>query len=242
MLPRKRSKWLTRQLKRIRKAAGDARDLDVLAPRLTAACDGDRSAAGIALLERLALARRAAQPPIGAIYRKLAKRGFTRRAKKLVAKLDWRQDDLTPTFKNVAQTELRNLAVTFFSAAEADFGSTLALHEFRIATKQLRYTMEVFADAFAPTFRKELYPMVEELQEKLGAINDHANARDRYLTWLDDTQIEAQRLLLGTLIAQETAGLQQATQSFRDWWTPVRAAELKSRFWQEILPSELRCA
>ena len=29
--------------------------------------------------------------------------------------------------------------------------------------------MEVFADAFAPTFRKELYPMVEELQEKLGA-------------------------------------------------------------------------
>ena len=29
MLPRKRSKWLTRQLKRIRKAAGDARDLDV---------------------------------------------------------------------------------------------------------------------------------------------------------------------------------------------------------------------
>ena len=64
MLPRKRSKWLTRQLKRIRKAAGDARDLDVLAPRLTAACDGDRSAAGIALLERLALARRAAQPPI----------------------------------------------------------------------------------------------------------------------------------------------------------------------------------
>lgn len=242
MLPRKRSKWFTRQLKRIRKAAGEARDLDVLAPRLAEACNDNRSAAGIALLERLALERRAAQPPIREIYDKLMQRGFRQRAKKMLAKLRWRHDESPPTFRSVAQTQLRAAAAPFFFAAEADFASALALHEFRIATKQLRYAMEVFADAFAPTFRKELYPLVEDLQEKLGPINDHADARDRYLAWLDDTQNESQRSLLGTFIAQETAALQQAIQSFREWWTPARAGDLKARFWQEILPNELRCA
>ncbi len=242
MLPRKRCKWFTKQLNRVRRAAGEARDLDVLGPRLAAACSADRSAAGIALMERAALARRAAQPPIAAIYRKLLKRSFLRRVKKLLGKVYWRQATAPAAFRTVAQLQLRSLATEFFSAAEGDFTSTLALHQFRIATKQLRYAMEVFADAFAPTFRKELYPLVEELQEKLGGINDHADARDRYLTWLDDAQTESQRLLLGKLIAQETAGLQQTTQSFRDWWTPTRGADLKARFWQEIMPSELRCA
>ncbi len=103
--------------------------------------------------------------------------------------------------------------------------------------------MEVFAEAFAPTFRKELYPLVEELQEKLGTINDHADARDRYLTWIDDTQNESQRLLLGKLIAQETAALQQTTAKLSPTGgPPTRAADLKARFWQEIMPSELRCA
>lgn len=242
MLPRKRSKWFSKQLNRVRKAAGEARDLDVLAPRLAATCKSERSAAGIALMERLALARRAAQPPIAAIYRRLAKRGFPRRVKKLLGKVYWRQATAPAAFRTVAQLQLRTMATEFFLAAEGDFGSTLALHQFRIATKQLRYAMEVFVDAFAPSFRKELYPLVEELQEKLGAINDHANARDRYLTWIDDTQNESQRLLLGQLISQETTGLQQTTHAFRDWWTPARAADLKARFWQEILPSELRCA
>ena len=132
--------------------------------------------------------------------------------------------------------------LTFFSAAEGDFSSALALHEFRIATKQLRYAMEVFADAFARLSAKNCIRWWKSCRKSSGPINDHANARDRYLTWLDDTQIESQRLLLGTLIAEETAGLQHATRSFRDWWTPVRAAELKARFWQEILPSELRGA
>lgn len=242
MLPRKRCKWFTRQLKRIRRAASEARDLDVLGLRLAAACNDDRSVAWIALLERVALERRAAQPPIRAIYRKLLKRGFRRRVNKLLAKLHWRLENSPPTFRIVAQAQLRGLAAPFFSAAEGDFASTLALHEFRIAAKQLRYAMEVFADAFAPTFRKELYPLVEELQEKLGTINDHADARDRYLAWLDDTQNESQRLLLGNLIALDTAALQQAAQDFRQWWTPARAADLKTRFWQEILPGELRCA
>jgi CHAD domain-containing protein len=116
------------------------------------------------------------------------------------------------------------------------------MHEFRIAGKELRYAMEIFAAAFAPSFRKELYPTVEELQGKLGAVNDRATHRERYLGWLDDTADEPQRQLLGKLIAAETAALQSSIRDFRQWWTSQRSAEFKAQFWREISPSELRCA
>ncbi len=102
--------------------------------------------------------------------------------------------------------------------------------------------MEVFAAAFGPAFREQLYPLIEDLQEKLGAVNDHANAQNRYLQWLDETRDESQRLILGKLIAVETAALQSSTKAFLNWWTPARAADLKARFWSEVQPTEIRCA
>jgi CHAD domain-containing protein len=243
MLPPKRSKWFRKQLKQLRGKAGEARDLDVLAQHVNTVCQADHAAGCGALLERISDARRAAQPAITKIYEKLEERNFRRRVKRLVKKIEWRVEHRQePTYQGMARAGLRPLAVDFFNAAQGDFESILAMHEFRIAGKHLRYAMEVFAAAFDPSFRKELYPMVEELQMKLGAGNDHANNRDRCLAWLDETTDESQRLVLSKVIALETAGLQASMREFRHWWTADRAAELKARFWMEISPSEARCA
>jgi CHAD domain-containing protein len=243
LLPSRRRRWFEKRLKQIRGTAGIARDLDVLAARLSAACNGDGSAGCTALLERVAAARRAAQPAIRKLYEDLKDRRFRRRIKKLVNKISRKsRSDETPSYLAAAQSGLQPLAAAFFSASEADFDCTLSLHEFRIAGKQLRYAMEVFAAAFSPAFREELYPIVEQLQEKLGAVNDHANTRNRYLAWLDETQDESQRLVLSKLIAVETAALQTSTRGFRDWWSPARAANLKARFWSEVSTGEARCA
>ncbi|HZZ26945.1 MAG TPA: CHAD domain-containing protein [Pirellulales bacterium] len=243
MLPRKRSRWFRKQLKRLREAAGEARDLDVLAQHVGAVCEADHSPGCGSLLERISEARRAAQPAITEIYHKLKQRAFRRRVKKLVGKIRWRSDNgEAPSYSTAAQIGLRPLATAFFLAAEADFESILAVHEFRIAGKHLRYAMEVFAAAFNPIFRKELYPVVEELQNKLGAVNDRSNNRDRCLAWLDETRDESQRLILSKIISLETTAFQAAMREFRQWWTPERTAELKARFWQEIAPSEARCA
>ena len=59
---------------------------------------------------------------------------------------------------------------------------------------------------------------------------------------LEPSEITQQSLHLGKLIALETAELQRCTREFRAWWTHDRAADLKARFWQEVSPSELRCA
>ncbi len=53
------------------------------------------------------------------------------------------------------------------------------LHQVRIAGKRLRYAMEVFADCFSLSFREELYPRVEEMQEILGRANDSHVAEAR---------------------------------------------------------------
>ncbi len=53
------------------------------------------------------------------------------------------------------------------------------LHQVRIAGKRLRYAMEVFADCFDPTFRDEIYPRVEQMQEILGRANDSHVASER---------------------------------------------------------------
>jgi CHAD domain-containing protein len=240
MAPGKRSKWFARQLKRLRKTAGKARDLDVLIARLEKTCPDDNGRDE--LLNQLSEQRLAAQGPIRKIYRQLKERRFRQRIKALAKRVAWCGHAAEPSFFSAAQARLRIVAASFFSTAETDLESTLAMHEFRLATKQFRYAMELFAGAFAESYRKELYPLVEELQEKLGAVNDHVTARDSYLAMLDNTLEVDQQKLLSRLIAIETAAINQAMASFRQWWNSGRAASLKARFWQEISGNEICCA
>ena len=63
--------------------------------------------------------------------------------------------------------------------ATADLSSYAQLHQVRIAGKRLRYAMEVFADCFPESFRLELYPQIESMQEILGRANDSHVACER---------------------------------------------------------------
>ncbi len=101
---------------------------------------------------------------------------------------------------------------------------------FALPANAVRYAMEVFAAAFDPAFRRDLYPVVEELQMKLGHVNDHANNRDRCLAWLDESTDESQRLVLSKVIALETAALQARMREFRIWWTPRPSCRFESAF------------
>src|SRR5262249_5047583 len=90
MLPPKRCRWFRKQLKQLRNKAGEARDLDVLAQHVNTVCQAENSAGCGALLERIADARRQAQPAIAEIHEKLERRSFRKRVKRLVKKIEWR--------------------------------------------------------------------------------------------------------------------------------------------------------
>jgi CHAD domain-containing protein len=94
--------------------------------------------------------------------------------------------------------------------------------------------MEIFAGAFEDSFRQTLYPLVADLQERLGGINDHVTAQ-RYLTaWRAETQAEAVQQALDAGIQLEQQALENAQREFLAWWTPQRREELRTQFAQYV--------
>ena len=81
------------------------------------------------------------------------------------------------------------LPESFFESIPGDTSDMAALHQFRIRAKSLRYAMELLAAAFGPELREVHYPVVEEVQERLGRINDHVAARDRFRNWATDERV-----------------------------------------------------
>ncbi|HEY1783945.1 MAG TPA: hypothetical protein VGG30_00300, partial [Pirellulales bacterium] len=95
---------------------------------------------------------------------------------------------------------------------------------------RVRYTIEIFVGAFGPEMQQEIYPLVTEIQEKLGKINDHVTAAGLYTGWLDRVEDADIADLLRALIAAEDQAIDQGRQAFLDWWSPARSDDLRRRF------------
>ncbi|HEX4148104.1 MAG TPA: CHAD domain-containing protein [Pirellulales bacterium] len=225
-------RWVRKQLKRIRKAAGDARDFDVLALRLHGQQpEGD--ADWQFLLARINECREQARQPVKELWQRLRGKHFRRRIGELVKRVHWRPDghgSEEPGFAQAARDRMREVADAFFIASSGDLSDLSNLHEFRILGKQLRYAMELYHAAFGPEFRGELYPQIEEVQEKIGVTIDHATAIERYEDWLacwDEPRLAAP---LGELLQRQRTALAASRQSFAQWWTDERAKQLQQQF------------
>jgi CHAD domain-containing protein len=243
-LPKRRGRWLRKQLKRLRKAAGDARDLDVLRIRWTKELESLPAGQSALLLEQVKRRRRKAQWPIEDAYHRLASKRFPRKARKLTKRLRYRGEKESPTnngapqngsadnqhLQSLAVTSLRQLLVPYFAAASAELHDTEALHAFRIQSKAVRYAMEIFAGAFDDSFRQALYPIVADLQERLGRVNDHVTAQRFLTTWRAESQAEAVQQALDAGIELEQQALDAAHQEFLTWWAPQRRDDLRSQF------------
>ena len=112
------------------------------------------------------------------------------------------------------------------STAESELKDIVALHAFRIQGKHVRYAMEIFAGAFDEAFRSELYPQVESLQERLGAINDHVTADAYLVQWHAETDSDGLRKAIEIARRREQGSMEKLQQEFLDWWTPERRARL----------------
>lgn len=231
-LPKRRGRWLKKQLKRIRKAAGSARDLDVLRIRWTEEL-GELPASQLALLlEQVKRRRRRAQWPIEDVFHKLSSKRFPRRARKLTRRIGFRGEQAAfhDTIESLARCELRRMLVPYFEAAAADMHDTQRLHAFRIESKHLRYAMEIFAGAFDEDFRKQVYPLVADLQDRLGRINDHVTAEAYLMAWRNETDAPAVQQALEAGIDLEQRALETRRQEFLAWWTCERRQEMFRQF------------
>src|SRR5262245_47841858 len=175
----KKARELRKSVRRIRRAAGEARDWDVFLDVL-AAWAPKRPAAeqhGLDLLRGYAFT-----------HRQEAQAGLADVAD--TAPENPEDDDIQ---SDSDPKRLADLALATLDPVLNDFDTLMAkdladyshLHQIRIAGKRLRYAMEVFADCFAPKFRDELYPAIEEMQEILGDANDSHVAQQRLVDLRD---------------------------------------------------------
>jgi CHAD domain-containing protein len=223
-LPRKEHRWMRKRLKKVRRAAGDARDLDVFAQRLERE-GGERVAP---VLTMVAERRRQVQPAIVEVAERCRHEDqFVRRTSELLLGIRSPKDrKKSPmSFEDFARRQLHTSATEFFRVLPDDAADTTALHQFRIRSKELRYAIELLASGVEPIVRDEHYPVVEELQERLGRINDHVVARNQLIDWAR-TENVAMRELLCDLACHENVEAKSRLADFREWWTPSLVEKL----------------
>ncbi len=220
LLPKKRRKWLNRSLDEIRRSAGDARDDDVFSLRLAADREDPRAAL---VLADVRTQRCSAQRQIDRLYQKMFKSGrFERGAAKLLSKVRIRNKavaDGSICFHEWSLVRYQAEVTAFFCASESDLSIYENLHRFRIAGKQLRYSIELLAPAFGDVLREKAYPLILDLQDRLGEINDHASAVRRLAIWSEHTDDPDQSGYLDELQRHEQQRMAQQRQVFLGWWS-----------------------
>ena len=226
-LPRKAYKGARKRLRRIRRAAGAARDWDVflIALRERAAGQPAKEQAGLDLLTGYALGQRAAaQAQLEAVGQEQGPRfeGFV--ARTLEAIRPPPEGECAATLIEHARPLLSGLLFNLEQAAAGNLDDYAQLHQVRIAGKRLRYAMEVFAPCFDGSFREQLYPLVEEMQEILGRANDSHVAEARLTALRDRLRRSAPREwkryqpAVAGLLRFHQRRLPQERRRFLQWW------------------------
>lgn len=224
VLPDDETDRLRRTLKKLRRAAGPARDLDVFLERVAKRDAPDN------LLDRVRRQRCLAQADILKAHKKLRGGARLQRLADVVTALtpDKGKRSRRAAVRRLAEWAPKRLAQSvdrFVNAMPSPSNSPDELHQFRIEGKRVRYAIEALAPGLPSAAREEAYPQIEALQERLGAINDHAAAAEWISQWQEGAEGE-ERVFLRELIAEERALAQSQSDEFHCWWDDARAAHV----------------
>lgn len=210
-----------RQLRRVRRAAGAARDWDVF--RATMDERFRRSVpAGVEFLAGfVAGEREAAQRALAGARER---RGLALDRALAEAQAEVRAPaDGDGTLRELGRSVLAARLAEFENAAAGELTAYPDLHHVRILGKRLRYAMELFGDCFPGEFRDRLYPAIEETQEILGRANDSHEAAIRLtslrdgLRSLDAKRWESVRPAVEALLSYHRRRLPRERRRFLDW-------------------------
>lgn len=233
LMPQKRAAWFEKRLRRIRRTAGKARDLDVLTDRLdreewTGAVLTSARRARRRLVAMLARQRSASRRPIHELRENLAAADWPGRVERLLDKIA--AGPKGPTFRRFARRRFGPLLKRFFARADRRLRDAEEIHRLRIEGKRLRYALEIFAVAFPAGVRRKCEKALEMLQESLGEFTDHAAAADRLRRWSREAGATAERNAISALRKAESRRADEARRTFTKWWNPARRRTLRRRF------------
>jgi len=216
---------LRKWLRRIRRAAGPARNLDVLLAGMRKRRDADPN--HTYLVARLQRKRIETQKALLKVNLSSQGGKFQQRLDRCLAVLAKKKNSRI-TIGEFAQKALQKASRPVLRMAGMQEPTLEQLHELRIAGKRLRYSIEIFSGALDPNLRTELYPLVEKLQSRLGRMNDHATAQALLQRLLVGMPADSRAAYLARCIADQYEASQRMRGDFLSWWTPERVALLES--------------
>jgi CHAD domain-containing protein len=223
-LPSKVHSKAKKKLKKLRRAAGAARDWDVFLQSFKSRTVPPKARHGLDLVIGYALSQRqSAETQLEDAARDLSKK-FGKLTKDVVASVRRpKKSSKSQTLTDLARQALLPLARGLTKAAQRDLTDADNLHQVRIAGKRLRYAMEILAPAFRLPFRNELYPAVQDMQDILGDANDSRFAMARIKELQEQleknsTPGRGNRAALDGLIAYHQARWDRERQRFNHWW------------------------
>jgi CHAD domain-containing protein len=231
-LPAKVYKAARRRLRRIRRAAGEARDWDVFLMQLLARQTEQPAAdqPGLDFLIGYAVGqRRTAQGELEEVAAK-NEGAFEDFQTHTVETLRSAHSDTHTILADLACPLLSGLLHDLETAAAGDLKDYALLHRVRIVGKRLRYAMEVLACCFPAPFRDTFYPMIEDMQEILGRANDSHVAGERLTALREQVRQDWPDAWsrfqpgVGNLLRFHQRRLPQDRQRFLKWWDRWREA------------------
>jgi CHAD domain-containing protein len=227
-LAKKSYRKARRRLKKLRRAAGAARDWDVFLVELL---DREQKAeaknrGGLDFLIGYALGQRAAaHAELESVYHEEGPRFETFLVRTIEAIRPSGDPAAPAILVDLARPLLFDRLKELEQAAMGDLSEYAQLHQVRIAGKRLRYAMEVLADCFDPTFRDSIYPRIVELQDILGRANDSHVAVQRLTELRERLHVACPtawpRLQPGfeQLLRSHQRRLPQERRRFLKWWS-----------------------
>lgn len=237
VVPAKQRLWFEKRLRRIRRAAGSTRDLDVLTERLEhqastadAAATGNGRAALVQerLVTMLAKRRDVSRQLIRIVRDELRAADWPAQVERLIDGV--MSAGTAETFAIFGRRRFRQMLDRFFSRADRRLDEAAEIHRLRISGKKLRYALEIFASVFPAAERTACHDALERLQETLGEFTDHASAAERFRRWAHEKGVGPDRKALVVLERIEDDRAEQARRAFVKWWKPARRRELRRSF------------
>lgn len=237
-LPEKAYRRTRKFLKRLRRAAGAARDWDVFLEDLGARLRRARAPLrpGLDFLLGYGSGQRAAAQAELERTGLPALAGAEGRLAETLAAVRPPESVPVAVLQDLARLMLRGLLAELEAAAGQDLGRYEHLHRVRILGKRLRYAMELFGGCFPGRFRTEYYPAVEQMQEMLGRANDSFVAAGRLealqarLTAERPKDWRRFRAGIESLLQFHRRRLPQERGRFLRWWRNWRRSGLGADF------------
>ena len=149
-------------------------------------------------------------------------------------RMEW--DERAPAEAN-ARGHLPQLLADYFAAVRkllARDPAPAELHKVRLASKRVRYTLELFRHCYGPGLEERLEAL-HELQQVLGEINDATTARGLLAKTMNPKSPQSQRV---QKFLEERAT--HNAQEFRKHWDDVFDAPGQMEWWTAYLARHTR--